>query len=147
MTFRADMIKDLGCDWTILGHSERRTLFRECDETVARKLVTAVKSGLKVIVCVGESLEERESGRTEDVLTRQINYIKSSKNVIVENAQNWNQIVIAYEPIWAIGTGRVATSSQVQEAHRFIRALIDTVGKSVKIIYGGCYFLREQRFC
>ena len=100
-----EQLKDSGITWTLLGHSERRTILREEDEFIAKKTLTAVKGGIGVILCCGESLEEREKGTTVEVVTRQLEAV----NKAVEK-DHWKQIVIAYEPIWAIGTGKVATT-------------------------------------
>lgn len=100
-----DQLKDSGIAWTLLGHSERRTILNEHDEFVANKTLAAVKGGIGVILCCGESLEEREKGTTVEVVTRQLDAINSA----IEK-DHWKQIVIAYEPIWAIGTGKVATT-------------------------------------
>jgi hypothetical protein len=100
-----EQLKDSGITWTLLGHSERRTILREEDEFIAKKTLTAVKGGIGVILCCGESLEEREKGTTVEVVTRQLEAV----NKAIEK-DHWKQIVIAYEPIWAIGTGKVATT-------------------------------------
>jgi triosephosphate isomerase (TIM) len=127
------MLRELGCAYVILGHSERRQYFNETDETVNKKIMISLKHGLGVIVCIGELLGEREDGRTYEVLERQIT--KGLKGVKNEN------LVIAYEPVWAIGTGRTATPEQAQEAHEHIRArLRDFYGNSadsLRILYGG----------
>jgi hypothetical protein len=100
-----EQLKDSGITWTLLGHSERRTILREEDEFIAKKTLTAVNGGIGVILCCGESLEEREKGTTVEVVTKQLEVI----NKAIEK-DHWKQIVIAYEPIWAIGTGKVATT-------------------------------------
>jgi triosephosphate isomerase len=127
------MLADAGCRHAIIGHSERRQYFGETDETVNRKIKAAKKAGLGCIVCIGESLTEREAGRTFDVLGREI---ESGLREI--DAQD---IVIAYEPIWAIGTGKTATTGQAQEAHSYIRKKLGVLygNKAVElcIIYGG----------
>jgi triosephosphate isomerase len=127
------MIKDVGCKFVIIGHSERRQYFNETDEIVNRKIKAAQKEGLSVIFCLGESLEEREAGRTFDIIEREMNQGLDGTNI--EN------IVVAYEPIWAIGTGKTATPEQAQEVHAFIREKlrIKYGNKSVdiRIIYGG----------
>ncbi len=117
----ASMLRELGVYGAIVGHSERRQLFGETDEGVARRAAAALGAGLWVIACVGETEEERERGETESVLRRQASVLDPH-----------DQLVIAYEPVWAIGTGRTATPDQAQEAHAFIRGLID-----VPILYGG----------
>ena len=97
----------MGLEWVILGHSERRTHFKESSEDIAQKMTSAFKNGLKVIYCFGESLEEREGNQTKDVVKAQLDAIKDAA------VGNWNRIVLAYEPVWAIGTGKTATSEQV----------------------------------
>lgn len=127
------MLKDSGCTHVIIGHSERRQYFSEDDSTVNKKIRAALKAGLGVIFCIGESLEEREAGRTFEVLEREIR--NGLHEVDPEN------IVVAYEPVWAIGTGRTASPEQAQEAHEFIRKVLrDIYGKKadeVRILYGG----------
>lgn len=127
------MLKDAGCSYVIAGHSERRQVFGETDETINRKTRAAVSSGLNVIFCIGETLEERESGKTFDLLSGQLE--RGLRDVSLED------IVIAYEPVWAIGTGRTATPKQAQEAHRFIREELKKTyadkAASVRILYGG----------
>jgi triosephosphate isomerase (TIM) len=117
----ARMLVDLGVYGAIVGHSERRQYFGETDETVGRRAVAALDAGLWVIACVGETEEERERGETKDVLRRQLVALESH-----------DDLVIAYEPVWAIGTGKTATPEQAQEAHAFIKALLD-----VPVLYGG----------
>jgi len=117
----AGMLLELGVYGTIVGHSERRQLFGETDESTGRRAAAALEAGLFVIACVGELEEERERGETERVLHRQVAALEAHEN-----------LVIAYEPVWAIGTGKTATPGQAQEAHAFIRALID-----VPVLYGG----------
>jgi triosephosphate isomerase (TIM) len=133
----ADMLLTLGCRFVILGHSERRTYFHETDETVSRKFKAAVNSGLTPIVCVGETKSERESGITEKIIEKQVR--GAFENVTPEF---FIGTVIAYEPVWAIGTGLTATSEQAQYVHAFIRKLIaDMFGSKVagetRIQYGG----------
>ena len=110
----ATMIKDFGLDWVILGHSERRHVFGESDEVVADKVKVALENDLSVMACIGEKLDERESGQTDAVNARQLNAIR-------EKVDDWSKIVIAYEPVWAIGTGVTATSDQAQQAHDVVR--------------------------
>jgi triosephosphate isomerase len=117
----APMLVDLGVYGAIVGHSERRQYFGETDETVGRRAVAALDAGLWVIACVGELEEERERGETEDVLRRQLVALESH-----------DDLVIAYEPVWAIGTGKTATPELAQEAHAFIKAILD-----VPVLYGG----------
>jgi triosephosphate isomerase len=133
----ATMLKDVGCSHVILGHSERRQYFGETDEGVAKKTKVALDNGLLPISCVGETLEEREGGKTMDVVGRQVDAIL--KAVSADEAA---KVVIAYEPVWAIGTGKVATPEQAQEVHAFIRARVTaahgpTVGDGFRILYGG----------
>ena len=132
----AAMLKECGCQYAIVGHSERRSLYQESDQLVANRFLMAVASGIKPILCVGESLEERESGITEDVVARQLDAVIEARGVSV-----LAQGVIAYEPVWAIGTGKVATPEQAQSVHRFIREKIarldETVAQKIQILYGG----------
>jgi len=128
-------LRDSAITWTLVGHSERRVICREEDDFVARKTEAALDGGLGVIVCIGESLEEREAGTTTKIVTRQL-------AAIAHRIKDWSNIVIAYEPIWAIGTGKVATTEQAQEVHAAIRKwLADTVSAEAsadtRIIYGG----------
>merc|ERR1719460_2264396 len=129
------MVKDMGFEWTLVGHSERRTRYGETDADCAEKVALCQQHGLKVMFCIGESLEEREKGVTDEVNARQL-------TAIIPKVKNWDGIVIAYEPVWAIGTGKVATPDQAQEAHAAIRAfLASAVGSDVaakmRIQYGG----------
>ena len=132
-----DMLKAVGCQWTILGHSERRQYYGETDEKLVEKVKLALEAGLGVILCVGEVLEERKAGKHFDVCAAQI------KNVLYNfTAEDMKKIVIAYEPVWAIGTGETATPGQAEEIHAFIRkVLADKFGKAVAddvtILYGG----------
>lgn len=130
-----EMIKDVGVNWVILGHSERRNVFGENDELVGEKVGHALDQGLKVIACIGELLSERESGKTNEVVFRQMNAIKA-------HVKDWSKVVVAYEPVWAIGTGRTATPAQAQEVHQDLRKWLTKnvsadVANSVRIIYGG----------
>ncbi len=131
----AEQLRDLGLAWVILGHSERRALCGESDAVVGRKTAYALAAGLKVILCVGETLAEREKGVTMDVITAQLSAVAAC-------VKDWSGIVIAYEPVWAIGTGKVATPDQVQEVHAAIRAWLakhvspDT-SLHMRIQYGG----------
>ncbi|CAH8434216.1 unnamed protein product [Heterobilharzia americana] len=132
------MIKDVGCDWVILGHSERRNVFGESDELIAEKVQHALAEGLSVIACIGEMLSERESGKTEEVCVRQLKAIANK----IHSADEWQRVVVAYEPVWAIGTGKVATPVQAQEVHSFLRKWLKTnapagVDENLRIIYGG----------
>jgi triosephosphate isomerase len=131
------MIKDIGCRYVILGHSERRSIFKETDAVINAKVKTALQYNLIPIVCVGETLEEREKGAAKDVVRKQMQ--ESLKGLSKDDMQN---VVIAYEPVWAIGTGKTATPAQAEEVHRFIRQLLNqsfdaTVSESVRILYGG----------
>jgi len=131
------MLIDLGCRYVILGHSERRTLFGETDGTVNAKTKAALAAGLTPIVCVGETLEEREGSRTEAVVTTQV---KGSLAGL--SPAELEKVVVAYEPVWAIGTGKVATPQQAQEVHALIRSLLGqlaspAVAAKVRIQYGG----------
>lgn len=127
------MLADVGCVQVIVGHSERRQYFEETDEILNKKAKAALKHNLKVIFCIGESLEEREAGKTFDVLKRELE--GGLKDVPADN------IVVAYEPIWAIGTGKTATTEQAQEAHKFIRGqlsdLYGNAAQNIRILYGG----------
>jgi triosephosphate isomerase len=126
------MLRDIGSRYCILGHSERRTLFGETDSTVNAKVKAVLAPGLIPIVCVGESLEERESGRTEAVVTEQV--LGSLAGI---SADDLAKIVVAYEPVWAIGTGRNATPDQVQSVHAFLRTRLGPAGASMSLLYGG----------
>jgi triosephosphate isomerase len=132
-----DMLRDLGCAYVIVGHSERRTHFAETDDWVARKAKALLKHGLSPIICVGENLEEREAGTTKDVIRGQL--LGSLRGI---DSGEMLSTVVAYEPIWAIGTGKTATPDQAQEVHAFVRnILIDLHGLEValkiRIQYGG----------
>ncbi len=131
------MLVDIGCRYVIIGHSERRTLFGETDETVRRKLGAAVQHGLIAIVCIGETLAQREANQTFEVLERQL--AGGLQDVSADTVQ---QVVLAYEPVWAIGTGRNATPDQAQEAHAKIRQWVGgrwgaLVAQAIRIQYGG----------
>ncbi len=132
----AAMLLDFGCKYVIVGHSERRSLYGEDDALVAQKFAVARKAGLKPILCVGETLEERESDVTEDVVARQLDAV-----ITLEGAGALADGVIAYEPVWAIGTGKTATPDQAQAVHAFIRAKLAGVdagvADKVQILYGG----------
>lgn len=129
------MLRDLGCSFTIVGHSERRQYFGETDETVNKKIRAALAAGLGVIFCIGESLEQRQSGRTNDVLRQQLR--GGLKDVDID------KVVTAYEPIWAIGTGVTATVEQAEDTHKYIRREISSVygdkagSLRMRILYGG----------
>ena len=131
------MLQDFGCTYVIVGHSERRNIYGEGDELVAQRVMATLGTSLVPILCVGELLEERERGDTEKVVARQLDAVLDNENgvAVLKNA------VIAYEPVWAIGTGKTATTDQAQEVHQFIRqriAMHDTgLGDRIRILYGG----------
>ena len=133
----ADMVCDLGLSWVILGHSERRHVFGESDETIGKKVAYALSKGLNVIACIGEKLDEREAGNTFKVNEDQM------KSIIANvAADQWDKVVIAYEPVWAIGTGVTASPEQAQEVHAHLRQwLVGVVSQEVsdnlRILYGG----------
>jgi triosephosphate isomerase len=129
------MLLDAGCSHVIIGHSERRQYFGETDESVNKKTKASINAGLTAIVCVGETLKEREDGIMNDVLTRQV-----SKGL--EGLSSFQNVIIAYEPVWAIGTGKTATDEQAQDAHKFIRQVLlksfdSNCSDSMRILYGG----------
>lgn len=127
----ASMLSELGCTHTLVGHSERRALCGETDQQVAEKARRAVEAGLVPIVCVGETLAERKAGRALEVVSEQL-------RVVVENLNaRLDRIVVAYEPVWAIGTGHTATPEQAQEVHGHIRKQLGETGDKVAILYGG----------
>jgi triosephosphate isomerase len=130
------MLVDLGCTYAIVGHSERRHGMGESDGLVAKKVGAALKAGLTPILCVGELLEERERGETEAVVDRQLNAVLDLVGI-----EGMKGVVIAYEPVWAIGTGRTATPEQAQQVHAFIRARLarqdSAVAENLLILYGG----------
>ena len=132
----ADMIKDFGAQYVIVGHSERRSLYGETNAIVAEKTKTAIDAGLAPLLCVGESLEDRESGNTEAIVEEQIHAV-----IDLIGIESFDQVIIAYEPVWAIGTGLTATPEQAQAVHLFIRNLLaDSSEKSAQrtpILYGG----------
>jgi len=130
------MLKEFGCQYAIVGHSERRSLFCEKDEDTAKKFAAARKHGLTPILCVGELLEEREQGVTEAVVSRQLDAV-----IDLEGVDALADAVIAYEPVWAIGTGKTASPQQAQDVHAFIRSKLSelnpAVAEKVQILYGG----------
>ncbi len=132
----ASMLKDFACQYVIVGHSERRTYHAESDELVAKKYAVARAAGLIPILCIGETLEERESGVTEQVVARQLDAV-----IELEGVDALADGVIAYEPVWAIGTGKTATPDQAQDVHAFIRGRVAEksaeVAEGVRILYGG----------
>merc|ERR1719346_979482 len=129
-----NMVDDMGLKWVMVGHSERRSLFGETDEDCATKVELALKKGLNVMFCIGELLEERKAGRTAEVCEKQM-------KAVIPKVTDWSKMVIAYEPVWAIGTGVVATPLQAQEAHFQIRDFIKSsnpnAAANVRILYGG----------
>ena len=132
----ASMLRECGCRYALVGHSERRSLYAESDQLVASRFAMAMQAGLTPILCVGETLEERENGVTESVVDRQIDAVIETSGI-----EGIAQSVIAYEPVWAIGTGQVATPEQAQAVHAFIRKKIaqmdDGIAQKVQILYGG----------
>lgn len=131
------MIRDLDCEYVIIGHSERREYFKESDEVVNKKIKAALRNKLKAIVCVGESLKEREENKTMQVIESQIK--KGLQGLSLSEAK---ELIIAYEPLWAIGTGRNATPVQANEVHTYIRKLLsqifnEGIASNIKILYGG----------
>ncbi|KAJ2918115.1 hypothetical protein MD484_g2334, partial [Candolleomyces efflorescens] len=133
----SSQIKEAGIPYVILGHSERRTIFHETNEVVALKTRAALDAGLKVILCIGETLVQREGGETAKVCEEQLSaVVKQTK------PEDWSNIVIAYEPVWAIGTGKVATTAQAQDTHVDVRAYLSTavsttIASETRVIYGG----------
>ena len=133
----ASMLKDAGCDYVIIGHSERRQFFNETNESVNQKVKAALSHDLKPIICVGEQLDDREAGRTEHIIQDHV-----TGGIANFSADELLSCVVAYEPVWAIGTGKTATPDQAQEVHSFIRALLkeeysDEIASQVRIQYGG----------
>jgi triosephosphate isomerase len=132
----AAMLKDIGCTYVLAGHSERRQYHAESDDLVARKFVAAQGAGLVPILCVGETLDERDGGATEAVIARQLDAV-----VALAGIGAFGKAVLAYEPVWAIGTGRTATPEQAQPVHKFIRdklaGLDGTIAGSLRLLYGG----------
>jgi triosephosphate isomerase len=130
------MLADVGCAYAIVGHSERRTLYGETDPIVATKFKAAQAASLVPILCVGETLAERDAGATEQTVSRQLEAVLDAAGV-----DAFARSVVAYEPVWAIGTGRTATPEQAQEVHAFLRALVAarnaTIAADLKILYGG----------
>lgn len=129
-------VKDFGADFTLIGHSERRTIYNENDDTINQKVHLALNMGLKVVFCIGETLEEREAGHTPDVVKVQL--LEGLEGISKKQFEN---IVIAYEPVWAIGTGKVATPKEADDVHLFIREVItkdlSLDGQQVSVLYGG----------
>lgn len=130
-----DQVLDVGAKWVILGHSERRTIFHEDDELIAEKVKFALDQGAGVIFCIGETLEEKKAGTTLDVCARQL-------NAAIAQVKDWTNVVVAYEPVWAIGTGLAATAEDAQDIHASLRKLLaaklgDKVAEQTRILYGG----------
>ncbi len=132
----ASMLRDFGCRYVLVGHSERRTLYGEGDEDVADRFGAALDAGLEPVLCVGETLDEREQGQTEAVVQRQLEAVLGHSGI-----GGFRRATVAYEPVWAIGTGRTATPEQAQAVHAFIRdklaALDDIIASQLRILYGG----------
>lgn len=131
------MLKDAGCEYVILGHSERRQYFNETDSFVNKKIKSALQNKLKPILCIGETLQQRNNNKTMDIIKNQL--ISCLKNI---NEKEMKNIVVAYEPVWAIGTGKNAAPEQAEEVHKFIRKLLlkiynKNISDNVRIIYGG----------
>jgi triosephosphate isomerase len=130
------MLADIGCQYVIVGHSERRALYGESNEVVASKAKVALDAGLIPLVCVGETLEQREAGQAQAVIAAQLDAVSA-----VIGIDGWDQAIVAYEPVWAIGTGRTASPEQAQEIHAFIRTRLTeldaAMAASMKILYGG----------
>ncbi len=137
----APMLREVGCTHVIVGHSERRALYAETDELVGRKTLAALAAGLTPIICVGELLEERDAGRTHEVVGRQLEAVLQALQGHSLGLAGLDRCILAYEPVWAIGTGRTATPEQAQDVHAFIRGLIQSrdarIGGSVRVLYGG----------
>ncbi|MFA6549369.1 MAG: triose-phosphate isomerase [Candidatus Margulisiibacteriota bacterium] len=132
----APMLKAVGCTYVIIGHSERRQYFGETEATVNKKLKAAIKHNLNAIVCVGETLEQREKGETFKIIERQVK--EGLHSFDPAKRDHWSFVILAYEPVWAIGTGKTATPEQAQEVHAFIRGLLPKeVAQEVRILYGG----------
>jgi len=131
------MLKDIGCQYAIIGHSERRQYFGETNDTVNKRLEAAIKVSLTPIMCIGETLEEREAGKTLTVIEQQM---REGLNGL--SSDEMGKVVVAYEPVWAIGTGKTATPDQAQEVHQFIRKVMaqifgEEVAEEIRILYGG----------
>jgi triosephosphate isomerase len=132
----ASMLKDVGCRYVIVGHSERRRLYHEDDALIARKFAAALRSGLTPVLCVGETLEEHEAHHTEAVVARQLDAVTA-----MHGLASFAHAIVAYEPVWAIGTGRTASPQQAQAVHAFLRSRIAAqdanIGGQLRILYGG----------
>jgi len=132
------MLKDIGVTWVILGHSERRHVFGESDALIGEKVAHALSAGIHILPCIGEKLEEREANKTEEVCFRQLKAITDN----IKQTDDWKRVVIAYEPVWAIGTGKVASPAQAKDVQHSLRKWLADhvsadVAKSVRILYGG----------
>lgn len=131
----ADMALDQGCQYVLVGHSERRQLFAETDAAVAEKVGRILASGLQAMVCVGETLEEREAGKAETVVAAQV-----KAGLATVTSEQWRRVVVAYEPVWAIGTGKTATAQDAQAMHASIRQVLSEMGapaNEISLLYGG----------
>lgn len=132
----ASMLKDVGCDFVLLGHSERRKIFLESNEVIAKKVERAIVEDMSFVLCVGETLDERELGETKEVIYSMLNEALSS----LMDA-HWKHVTIAYEPVWAIGTGKVASAEIISEVHDFIRSELEILAgdkaSEIRILYGG----------
>jgi triosephosphate isomerase len=130
------MLKEMGCSYVLLGHSERRHIYHETDQQIAEKFALATKHGLSPVLCVGETLAERETGKTQEVILMQLNVVLNQVGV-----EAFHQAIVAYEPVWAIGTGKTATPAQAQEIHAFLREHFAKesakIAAGLRIIYGG----------
>jgi triosephosphate isomerase len=131
----AKQLKDMDINWTLVGHSERRQYFGDTEEVIAKKIAISLQNGVNVIACIGEKLAERESGKTFEI-------VKSQLQTLISSISDWSKVVIAYEPVWAIGTGKTASKEQAQEVHAEIRKILnESVNQQtadlVRIIYGG----------
>ena len=131
-----NMLVDMGCQYVLVGHSERRAVYGESDADVALRFKAALDSGLEPVLCVGETLEEREAGQTEAVVARQLDAVINSAGI-----ETFNRAIVAYEPVWAIGTGLTATPEQAQSVHAFIRDKLSSlnviIAEQLRILYGG----------
>ncbi|MEX0604823.1 MAG: triose-phosphate isomerase [Marinobacter sp.] len=131
----AKMAADVGCEYVLVGHSERRQLFGESDQVVADKVQQVLKSGLVALLCIGETLSERQAGQAEDVVSRQLQAALQSLD-----SNSWNKVMVAYEPVWAIGTGKTATAKDAQAMHLHMRNVLGSMGapaSDVSLLYGG----------
>ncbi len=129
------MALDLGCQYVLVGHSERRQLFAESDEVIARKVTRVLESGLTAILCVGETLEEREAGQAESIVASQVR-----QGLSTVSSDQWSRVVVAYEPVWAIGTGKTATAEDAQAMHAEIRGVLEQMNapsRNISVLYGG----------